>query len=84
MMSASGSVPFRSTAWWGTSDAMFNGSQLWAGIASSTNASRIGNAGAGSYSVSAHLNTVQYYLDVSSGQQTGDYEAPLTYTATAN
>jgi len=84
MMSASGSEPFLSTAWWGTSDAMFNGSQLWAGIASSTNVSRIGNAGTGSYSASAHLNTVQYYLDVSSGQKTGDYQAPLTFTATAN
>lgn len=84
VMSASGSVPFLSTAWWGTSDTMFNGSQKWAGIASSTNVSRIGNAGAGSYSASAHLNTVQYYLDVPATQKTGAYGAPLTYTATAN
>ena len=84
VMSASGTVPFRSTAWWGTSDAMFNAGQLWAGIASSTNARRIGNAGAGSYSASAQLSTVQYYLDVAATQQTGAYSAPLTYTATAN
>lgn len=84
MMSASGSVPFRSTAWWGTSDDWFNASQLWAGIASSTNARRIGNAGAGSYSASTHLNTVNYYLDVAASQQTGAYSIPLTYTATAN
>lgn len=84
VMSASGSAPFLSTAWWGTSDAMFNANQLWAGIASSTNVSRIGNAGSGSYSASAHLNTVQYYLDVPATQQTGAYSIPLTFTATAN
>src|SRR3989338_7536169 len=84
VMSASGSVPFLSTAWWGTSDTMFNASQKWAGIASSTNVSRIGNAGSGSYSASTHLNTVQYYLDVGASQQTGAYEAPLTYSATVN
>lgn len=84
VMSASGSVPFLSTAWWGASDQWFNASQLWAGIASSTNARRIGNAGAGSYSASRHLNTVNYYLDVAASQQTGAYTIPLTYTATAN
>ncbi|MBI2476290.1 MAG: hypothetical protein HYV67_03540 [Candidatus Taylorbacteria bacterium] len=86
VMSASSTngVSFLSTAWWGTSDAMFNASQLWAGIASSTNVSRIGNAGSGSYSATAHLNTVQYYLDVPVTQKTGTYTGPLTYTATAN
>lgn len=84
VMSASGSIPFRSTVWWGTSDAWFNAGQLWAGIASSTNSRRIGNAGTGSYSTSAHLNTVNYYLDVAVSQQTGAYSIPLTYTATAN
>ena len=63
---------------------MFNASQLWAGIASSTNAGRIGNAGAGSYSASDHLNTVQYYLDVANTQPTGAYTGNLTYTATVN
>lgn len=84
VMSASGSIPFRSTAWWGTSDVMFNASQLWAGIPSSTNVSRIGNASAGSYSASKHLSTVQYYLDVAASQQTGAYSVPMTFTATAN
>lgn len=84
VMSASGSVPFRSTNWWGTSDAWFDVGQLWAGIASSTNSRRIGSAGTGSYSTSAHLNTVNYYLDVAASQRTGAYSVPLTYTATAN
>jgi hypothetical protein len=82
--SASGTDPFRSTAWWGTSDVNFNGSQLWAGVPSTTNASRIGNAGAGSYRSAQHANAVSYYLDVASTQQTGAYSVPLTYTATAN
>lgn len=82
--SSTNSVSFLSTAWWGTSDTMFNPSQLWAGIASSTNASRIGNAGNGSLSASNHLNTVQYYLNVPSTQKTGTYTGTLTYTATAN
>ena len=82
--SSTNSVAFLSTAWWGTSDAMFNASQLWAGIASSTNVARIGNAGAGSYSATDHLNTVQYYLDVAATQPTGTYTGNLTYTATVN
>ncbi|MDP3726650.1 MAG: hypothetical protein Q8R36_05690 [bacterium] len=75
---------FLSTSWWGTTDADFNAGQLWAGIASSTNASRIGNAGNGSLSASDHLNTVQYYLDVPVAQKTATYTGILTYTATAN
>ena len=82
--SSTNSVAFLSTAWWGTSDAMFNASQLWAGIASSTNVGRIGNAGAGSYSASDHLNTVQYYLDVAATQQGATYTGGLTYTAVVN
>lgn len=82
--SSTNSAAFLSTAWWGTSDAMFNSSQLWAGMASSTNVSRIGNAGTGSLSASNHLNTVQYYLNVPSTQKTGTYSGNLTYTATAN
>ena len=82
--SSTNSVAFLSTAWWGTSDAMFNASQLWAGIASSTNAARIGNAGSGSYSATDHLKTVQYYLDVAATQPNGTYTGNLTYTATVN
>lgn len=75
---------FLSTVWWGTSDAMFNAGQLWAGIASSTNVSRIGNAGTGSLSASDHLNTVQYYLDAPATKKSGTYTGTLTYTATVN
>ncbi|MCC6290600.1 hypothetical protein IT398_00820 [Candidatus Nomurabacteria bacterium] len=86
VMSASGSVPFRSTSWWGSQDNYLTDSAntLWAGIASSTVSRNIGNAGAGSYSSSVHLNTVQYYLDVPASQQSGSYTGALTYTATAN
>lgn len=84
VMSASSTngTPFLSTTWWGASDA--DGTAKWAGIASSTVQRQIGNAGAGSYSATAHLNTVQYYLDVPASQQTGSYDGALTYTATAN
>ncbi len=82
MMTASGSAPFISTTWWGSNDA--DGTALYAGIASSTVSRQIGNAGAGSYSASAHLNTVQYYLNVDSSQQQGAYSCPITYTATGN
>lgn len=83
VMTASGSVPFRASTWWGGTDG-YPGSSLWAGVASSTVARRIGNAGAGSYQAAAHLNTVIYYLDVPTTQQTGAYSCLLTYTATAN
>lgn len=81
-MSASGSAPFLATTWWGASDA--DGTAKFAGIASSTISRQIGNAGTGSYSASAHLNTVQYYLNVAASQQQGAYGCPLTYTATGN
>ncbi|MEK7650592.1 MAG: hypothetical protein AAB364_01835 [Patescibacteria group bacterium] len=88
VMSASSTngTPFLATTWWGTSDCYTTSVAgcLWAGIASSTVSRTIGNAGAGSYSASAHLNTVQYYLNVGASQKTGAYTAPLTYTATAN
>ncbi|MEN9913164.1 MAG: hypothetical protein RLY66_572 [Candidatus Parcubacteria bacterium] len=80
--SSTNGTPFISTGWWGTSDA--SGTAKWAGIASSTVSRQIGNATAGSYSASNHLNTVQYYLNVSASQPTGAYSAPLTYTATGN
>ncbi|HVY72772.1 MAG TPA: hypothetical protein VG984_01820 [Candidatus Paceibacterota bacterium] len=85
VMSASSTngAGFLSTSWWGTADYSSSNS-LWAGISSSTVARRIGNAGSGTYSSSAHLNSVQYYLNVSSSQQTGTYNAPITYTATGN
>ncbi len=85
VMTASGSAPFRSTSWWGSSDTYTdNASTLWAGISSSSPSRQIGNAGNGSYSASTHLNTVLYYLDVPASQQTGAYSCPLTFTATAN
>ena len=85
VMTASGSTPFRAATWWGsTDDYADSATTLWAGISSSTVSRQIGNASAGSYSASAHLNTVLYYLDVPSSQQTGAYSCPLTFTATAN
>lgn len=84
VMSASSSngTAFLATTWWGASDA--DGTALFAGVASSTVARQIGNAGAGSYSATAHLNTVTYYLNVAASQQQGLYTCPLTYTATGN
>lgn len=83
--SSSNGVPFTASTWWGTQDNYTDSANtLWAGIPSSTVQRRIGNAGAGSYSASAHLNTVLYYLNVSASQPTGTYDAPITYTATGN
>ena len=84
VMSASSTngTPFLATSWWGTTDV--DGTAKWAGISSSTLQRKIGDAGAGSYSASTHVNTVQYYLDTPSTQQTGTYTGGLTYTATAN
>ena len=80
-MSASGSAPFRSTAWWGTSDAEFNAGQLWAGFASTTAANeRIGQVSSGDYQSTTQLISVQYYLDAPATQQTGIYDGGLTYT----
>jgi|SRR3989344_872616 len=82
VMSASGSVPFLATSWWGTNDV--DGTAKWTGTASSTIARQVGNAGTGSYNASAHLNTVNYYLNVAASQQQGAYSCPLTFTATGN
>ncbi len=87
VMSASSTngAPFLATSWWGTADNYTdNANTLWAGIPSSTVQRRVGNAGSGSYSSTAHLNTVLYYLNVSASQPTGTYNAPITYTATGN
>lgn len=80
--SSTNSVAFLASAWWGATDV--DGTALYAGIASSTVARQIGNAGSGSYSASAHLNTVRYYLNVATSQAQGTYTCPLTYTATGN
>lgn len=89
MASSTNSSAFYSANWWGgtwppdsTDDA--DGTAKWAGVASSTVARQIGNAGTGSYSATEHLNTVQYYLDVAASQQQGAYTCPLTFTATGN
>jgi hypothetical protein len=84
--SSTNGVAFTATSWWGTADnyASDNANTLYAGIASSTIQRTIGNAGVGSYSASAHLNDVQYYLNVPVSQKTGAYTAPITYTATGN
>lgn len=87
VMSASSTngAPFFASAWWGTADNYVDSANtLWAGISSSTASRQIGNAGLGSYSATAHLNTVLYYLLVASTQPTGTYTAPITYTATGN
>jgi len=83
--SSTNGVPFLASSWWGTTDVYTDSATtLWAGIASTTVKRQIGNAGTGSYSASEHLNTVLYYVDVGSSQQTGTYDGALTYTATAN
>jgi hypothetical protein len=80
VMTASGSIPFTSTAWWGTSDA--DGVAKWAGIASSTIPRMIGNSS--SAVPSGALNTVQYYLNVPITQPSGNYTGNITCTATMN
>ena len=84
VMSASSTngTAFLATSWWGTTDA--DGTAKYAGVASSTVGRQIGNAGTGSYSATAHLNTVQYYLDVAGSQSQGAYSCPITLTATGN
>ncbi|TSD02149.1 MAG: hypothetical protein Athens071424_184 [Parcubacteria group bacterium Athens0714_24] len=82
VMSASGTPRFLSTTWWGTVDGWPGvGTTLWAGFASSTATNlKIGQISSGDYSSGTALNTVQYYLDVPAGQQTGTYEGNLMYT----
>ncbi len=83
--STNGAV-FYAGSWWGSADsyAADSANTLYAGISSSTVSRQVGNAGAGSYSSSAHLNDVQYYLNVAASQKTGAYTAPITFTATGN
>lgn len=72
------------TGWWGTTDvpSLDTATTKWAGIASSTNASRIGNTSW--YNGGTDLNTVRYYVNVGTTQKGGTYTANLTYTGTAN
>jgi hypothetical protein len=78
VMSASGTASFLAPTWWGASDVNFAGTQLWAGIASSTVQRRIGSVSA--YAAGNTINTVQYYLDVPASQRSGPYSGGLTYT----
>lgn len=82
VMTASGSVPFRSTAWWGTDDTPFTNAK-WAGVASSTIGRRIGVTSPFDANASSTINTVQYYLDVPVNQSQGAYTGNLTFTWTA-
>ena len=83
--SSTNGAPFYSTTWWGTADNYAdNANTLWSGVPSSTVQRTIGNAGAGSYSASTHINTVLYYLNTAPTQLTGSYSAPLTFTAVGN
>ena len=82
VMTASGTVSFISTAWWGTTDSYIDSATtLWAGFNST--AQKIGDSSVSSGG-SAKLNTVLYYLDVPSTQRTGAYSGGITYTATMN
>src|SRR3989344_3050787 len=82
VMTASGTASFRSTGWWGTTDAYSDSATtLWAGFNST--AKKIGDSSVSSGG-SAKLNTVLYYLDVPSTQKTGAYSGGITYTATMN
>lgn len=80
--SSNGADFANATSWWGANDV--DGTALFAGVASSTVQRKIGNAGNGSYSSTAHLNTVRYYMNVATAQAQGSYTCPLTYTATGN
>lgn len=82
--SSTNGTPFLAPTWWGSQDnyAVDSANTLYAGIASTTVQRNIGNTSV--YSASAQINTVQYYLNVAPTQQTGTYQAPITYTATGN
>ena len=82
VMSASGTQSFLSTSWWGADDTKFTNAR-WAGLASSTNVSKIGNTNVTSGG-SAALNTVQFYVDVSGTQPMGTYTGTITFTAVMN
>jgi len=82
VMTASGTPSFFSTSWWGDTDEYIDSATtLWAGFDSSER--EIGNSSVSSGG-SAVLNTVLYYLDVSSTQPTGAYSGGITYTAYMN
>ena len=82
-MTASGTPSFRSTAWWGTTDAYIDSATtLWAGF--NTTAKKIGDSSVSCSGANCALNTVLYYLDVSTTQKTGAYSGGITYTATMN
>lgn len=81
VMTASGTVAFRSTTWWGTDDTPFTNAR-WAGIASSTVSRKIGSVSSNDQMASSTLNTVQYYLDVPTNQVQGAYTGNLTFTWT--
>ncbi len=84
MMTASGTASFLAPDWWGDADDYSdNANTLWAGIASSTNVSQIGNSSVNSGGGSA-LNTALYYLKVSNTQQSGAYAGDLTFTTIVN
>src|SRR3989344_4846956 len=76
LMTASGSASFISTAWWGNLDKYVDdSSSFWAGLPSS--GQQIGNSSSSSGGGPV-LNTVLYYLDVSSTQRTGTYNGGIT------
>lgn len=81
-MSASGTQRFLATTWWGTADGWPGvATTLWAGFASTTAVNKkIGQISSGDYNSSAAINTIQYYLDVPAGQQTGAYSGDVIYT----
>ena len=83
VMTASGTQAFKSTSWWGTTDAYIDSATtLWAGFNST--AKKIGDSSISCSGANCALNTVLYYLDVPSTQKTGVYSGGITYTATMN
>lgn len=83
VMTASGTQAFKSTSWWGTTDAYIDSATtLWAGFNST--AKKIGDSSVSCSGSNCALNTVLYYLDVPSTQKTGVYSGGITYTATMN
>ncbi|MCK5059622.1 MAG: hypothetical protein KAR00_00530 [Candidatus Pacebacteria bacterium] len=84
VMTASGTASFLASDWWGSvDDYADNANTLWAGVASSTNVTQIGNSSDDSGGGSA-LNTVNYYLKVPTTQQSGSYSGDITFTTIIN
>lgn len=67
----------QSTQWWGTND---TGAAKYAGTTSTI--SQIANCG--TYQPTSSTVVINYHLDVSSTQQSGDYTGAVTYSATVN